>query len=180
MFWAIISGKAFKWGAGVVLVVALIAGSWYTYHSVYESGFQKAHQAAEIEKLKYREAQQAAADKISIENAKTEEHLRDQARKRQEEKEIEIQAINASHQLLLDSLQRRPSRARRSVAASSPNTPVAAVDGPREGSDGTTLSREDAGFLAGEAAAADTLRQIAQSCRDLYNNLLEPIGKLKE
>lgn len=74
-----------------------------------------------------------------------------------EEKVNEIRSINDRHRAQLDGLRLRASR---------PGVPTAATpECPREGSSGAELSREDAQFLAGEAANAAILSAALKACQ---------------
>jgi hypothetical protein len=77
------------------------------------------------------------------------------------EKENEIKTINTKHSSIVNSLRNRPERTVivQSTSSDSPTISSGA------GSTGEQLFREDAEFLIGEAAKAETLKKSLASCR---------------
>lgn len=157
----------------VAVVGAILFGGWYIHHTGYKSGYSIAEAKVTTQFNQYKEAQQLAFDKAIAETRKTEADLQAKLLQSLAEKEIEIKNINDTHKRINDSLRNRPSRSSAPAAKSgSTDSPTAQCSGAV--GDGTGLSREDAEFLVGEAAAADTLRKALQFCREAYQRLLEP------
>lgn len=73
-------------------------------------------------------------------------------------KNAQIQTIRTELDRALDELRKRPSR-----------VPVPNSTGTSKGATGAELSREDAGFLAREAARADALRSELNYCYKMYD-----------
>ena len=73
------------------------------------------------------------------------------------EKTSEIRTINDRHRAQLDGLRLRASRIGVPLSTS--------IECPREGSSGAELSKEDAQFLAGEAAHAAILSSALKACQ---------------
>src|SRR5690606_22427040 len=88
----------------------------------------------------------------------------------QKEKEREIQIINSNHDALVRSLRERPSRNSTPPAENSSTDPTNSSGGVCTGRE---LSREDAEFLAREAARADTLREALIILRQQYERARE-------
>lgn len=150
---------------GVTIVVAAAgAGGLYKGRAL---GMAEVQQAWDKEKTQqyaaYAEAQEAARQK--------EQELQASADKLRKEKDAEIRNISARATALSNSLRERPSR----PAPESSTVPSTASAGctPASGT-GAGLSREDAQFLAGEAARADELRAALRQCHAQYNALRSP------
>jgi len=153
-----------KWLAGIAVVVALLGGGFFAYKSAYNSGFSSAETKAQLKMSEYKESQRKALEKLEAENRKTEEELVTRILEAQAEKDNEINEINIAHQRLVDSLRDRARRIDRDAQAREDST-AATANCPRAACTGAELSREDAEFLAGEAAFADTLRKALEFCR---------------
>lgn len=126
---------------------------------------------------------QGRIDKITIEHAKVEQErmvqrTRDEVAARENERILveranqieqgkidEIARINDRHAAAIASLQQRPER--------KPANPggVPTAGSTCQGSTGAELSRQDGGFLAGEAARADELRTALGACYKAYDSL---------
>lgn len=147
---------------GATLAVAAAgAGGLYKGH---ELGMAKVQQAWDKEKTQqyaaYAEAQEAARQK--------EQDLQASADKLRKDKDAEIRNINARATALANSLRERPSRPAPEASA----VPSTASAGCAPTScTGAGLSREDAQFLAGEAARADELRAALKQCHAQYESL---------
>jgi len=147
---------------GATLAVAAAgAGGLYKGH---ELGMAKVQQAWDKEKTQqyaaYAEAQEAARQK--------EQELQASADKLRKDKDAEIRNINARAAALANSLRERPSRP--AAEASAVSSTASAGCAPTSCT-GAGLSREDAEFLAGEAARADELRAALKQCHAQYESL---------
>lgn len=147
---------------GATLAVAAAgAGGLYKGH---ELGMAKVQQAWDKEKTQqyaaYAEAQEAARQK--------EQDLQASADKLRKDKDAEIRNINARAAALANSLRERPSRP--AAEASAVSSTASAGCAPTSCT-GAGLSREDAEFLAGEAARADELRAALKQCHAQYESL---------
>ena len=146
--------------AGCVLVAA-IAGS-AGYWRGYGAGQAKVQQAWDQERAQLAEehakAMAAAREK--------EQALQANADQLRQEKDNEIRTINARAAAVADSLRKRPARAEAGTVSSttSPGCPAPVCTG-------AGLSREDAEFLAREAARADELRSALNQCLKQYQTL---------
>lgn len=148
---------------GTTLVVAAAgAGGLYKGRAL---GMAEVQQAWDNEKTRqyaaYAEAQDAARLR--------EQALQASADKLRKDKDAEIRNLNARATALTNSLRERPSR----PTTDSGPVPSTASVGPAPAScTGSGLSREDAEFLAGEAARADELRASLRQCLNQYSTLI--------
>lgn len=108
-----------------------------------------------------------SARKAEEEARAREQAMQADADKLRQEKDREIRDLNARAAALADSLRQRPNRATQGGGV--PGAAGARQAGP--GCSGSTLPREDAEFLAGEAARADGLRAALRQCLDQYEAL---------
>jgi hypothetical protein len=150
---------------GAALAVAAAgAGGLYKGH---ELGMAEVQQAWDKEKTQqyaaYAEAQESARQK--------EQEMQASADKLRKEKDAEIRNINARATALANSVRERPSRP--SPEASAVPSTASAGCAPTSCT-GAGLSREDAQFLAGEAARADELRAALKQCHAQYDALRSP------
>ncbi len=136
---------------GAVLAVAAAGSAGYYKGANHgraevQQAWDKAYAKAQEEARAKEQAMQAEADRL------------------RQEKDREIRNINARAAALSNSLRDRASRASA--------VPGAAQTGQTgAGCTGTGLSREDAEFLAGEAARADQLRAALRQCVAQYEAL---------
>jgi hypothetical protein len=137
--------------AVAALVAALIGGyAWWADHQQ-DIGYNR------------RVAEQTAADlQATKANFRTSELRAEAAANITKAKDEKIRRINDLLVTALDELRHRPER-RSATADDSANC---------KGSTGADLSRPDAGFLAREAARADTLRAGLQACYAQYESLM--------
>lgn len=147
---------------GATLAVAAAgAGGLYKGH---ELGMAEVQQAWDKEKTQqyaaYAEAQESARQK--------EQEMQASADKLRKEKDAEIRNINARATALANSVRERPSRP--SPETSTMPSTTSAGCAPTSCT-GAGLSREDAQFLAGEAARADELRAALKQCHAQYDTL---------
>ena len=84
-------------------------------------------------------------------------------------KNAEIKTIRTELDRALDELRKRPSR-----------VPMSNAPGAAKGATGAELSREDAGFLAREAARADALRAELNYCYRMYDEAKESLARNKQ
>ena len=133
---------------GVVLAIGAAAGGgYYKGNSAGKAEVQQLWDKEKAEQYaEYAKGQEAARQK--------EQELQAQADRLRRDKDAEIRNINARATALANSLRDRNSRT--SETNSSANATGTGQAGTR--CTGAELSREDAEFLAGEAARADSLR----------------------
>lgn len=80
------------------------------------------------------------------------------------DKDAKIKALDAHYAVALGRLSERPPR--------TPSTPSdTKAPSPSAGATGSSLSREDSGFLIGEAARADALRTALDQCYRQYDSV---------
>ena len=134
-------------------LVAVIAAGGAGYYKGDRHGRAEVQQAWD---KAYAKAQEEARAK--------EQAMQEDADRLRQEKDNEIRSINARAAALTDSLRKRAFR---------PSTVSGTAQaGPSSTScTGTGLSREDAEFLAGEAARADSLRAALAQCVSQYRAL---------
>ena len=152
---------------GVVLVIGAAAGGGY--YKGNSAGKAEVQQLWDKEKAdqyaEYAKGQEAARQK--------EQQLQTQADRLRRDKDAEIRNINARATALANSLRDRNSRASETNSSAS----VAGTGQAGTRCTGAELSREDAEFLAGEAARADSLRTALRQCVAQYEAASQ---KLKE
>lgn len=153
MPWTILMNR---WVLGVLAAAVLLGGAWW---KGYTAGKERVQQQWDADKVKLEREAQAAAEKVrAVERA-----LQANADQQQKEKRDAINRLAREHRAVLDSLRER-----------APRSAVPDSAGPAQGQPGCTgaeLSREDAEFLVGEAARADTLRAELQACYAQYDSL---------
>ena len=146
--------------AGCVLVAA-VAGS---------AGYWRGHNAGEakVQAAWDRERAQLAEEhaKAMAAAREKEQALQANADQLRQEKDDEIRTINARAAAIADSLRKRPARAEASAVSG-----AAGSGCPAPVCTGAGLSREDAEFLAREAARADELRAALNQCVRQYQTL---------
>lgn len=146
---------------GVVLAILAAAGGGY--YKGNEAGMAEVQQQWDAEKTRLAEQhakdQQAAREK--------EQELQAAADQLRQEKDRELREVNARATALAHSLRQRPER------AAAPSGAPAAAGAGQSGSrcTGAELPREDASFLAGEAARADQLRAALAQCYAQYEKV---------
>lgn len=172
MPWTLISPLMIRIIAILVVLTALVGGGWYLHHSGYQSGYAVAEQIGEAKLTTYREEQRKQLDEFYAKQRQLEADLQKKMQDSLMEKENEIKAINDRHAALVSSLRSRPSR--NSGTPVVIETPVITTfECTRVPSTGEELSREDAEFLAGEAASADILKEALKQTRKAYEAILE-------
>jgi hypothetical protein len=144
---------------GFVLAVAAAGGAGL--YQGRELGMAEVQQKWDRERAA-QEAEYAAAQAAAREKEQALQASADSLRK---EKDREIRDLNARATALANSLRDRPTRP---TAESSPVSSTASVGCPVPVCTGTGLSKEDAGFLAGEAARGDELRTLLKQCHAQY------------
>lgn len=144
---------------GFVLAVAAAGGAGL--YQGRELGMAEVQQKWDRERAA-QEAEYAAAQAAAREK---EQELQASADSLRKEKDREIRDLNARAVALSNSLRDRPSRPA-PEASTLPST--ASVGCPVPVCTGTGLSKEDAGFLAGEAARGDELRALLKQCHAQY------------
>jgi len=154
-------------GAAIVLVAAFAGGAGYLKGA--SAGRAEIQQAWDQEKAKLAE-EHAKAVAAARER---EQQLQAQADNLRQEKDDEIRSISARAASLADSLRKRPERTAQASAVSS----TASAGCPACVCTGSSLSREDAEFLAREAARADELRASLAQCVKQYQSLRLPANR---
>ena len=157
----------------VAVIVAVTIGGSYYY--TYNRGFSRAELAGQVKLSEYKEM---VALEVRVAEARVREVERVMNKKLQEqqaEKEREIESINARHRALVSSLRERASRPATVPTPKADPTPAPAPQCAGEGSTGQRLYREDAEFLAGEAAKGDILRQALRAARAAYQALVDKL-----
>lgn len=147
--------------AGIVFSFGLGA---YADHKVMQGRIDKTT-IAHAEELRVREVQRV---KDEVAAREEERRLAARAGEIEQEKENAIASIRAAHADELNRVQNRP--ARKPAAPSGMPAPGSAC----QGSTGAELSREDGGFLAGEAARANELRAALSACYQVYDSAAAP------
>lgn len=147
---------------GFVLAVAAAGGAGlYKGHDL---GMAEVQQKWDRERAA-QEAEYAAAQAAAREKEQALQAGADQIRK---DKDREIRDLNARAAALTNSLRERPARTTTEASA----LPSSASAGCAPAScTGAGLSREDAQFLAGEAARADELRASLKQCLTQYESV---------
>ena len=147
---------------GAALAVAVAGGAGL--YKGRDIGMAEVQHKWDEERLQQEAAHIAAQDAARQKEQALQAHA-DQLRK---EKDREIRDLNARAVALTNSLRERPAR----PATQSSPLPSTASAGPAPAScTGSGLSREDAEFLAGEAARADELRASLRQCLTQYESL---------
>lgn len=144
---------------GFVLAVAAAggAGLWKGHDLGMAEVQQKWDRERAAQEAEYAAAQVAAREK--------EQALQANADELRKEKDREIRDLTARAAALTNSLRERPSRP---APEASPVPSTASAGCPVTTCTGAGLSREDAEFLAGEAARADELRASLRQCLTQY------------
>jgi len=154
-------------GAAVVLVAAFAGGAGYLKGA--SAGRAEIQQAWDQEKAKLAEEHAKA---VAAAREK-EQQLQAQADHLRQEKDDEIRSISARAASLADSLRKRPERTAQASAVSG----TTSAGCPACVCTGNSLSREDAEFLAREAARADELRASLAQCVKQYQALMLPANR---
>lgn len=147
---------------GFVLAVATAGG--VGFYKGDELGRAAIQQLWDSEKTKQFEAYAAAQDAARAK----EQALQASADQLRKEKDREIRDLNARAVALTNSLRERPARP---ATQSSPVPSTASAGCAPASCTGAGLSREDAQFLAGEAARADELRTSLKQCLAQYESM---------
>ena len=167
----------------VFLFTVLVGGSYYAGHvKGYKSGHAVAAQELEKEFTSYKKAQENLFREEIQRSLETQQALSDQLNSLRMEKEVEIKNINDRYASLVRSLRNRLSRAEAATNQSTyPSDPTTTtIERTGTGCTGAGLLREDAEFLAGEAAAADTLKQSLKECRAAHSSIVDMLRKYQE
>lgn len=147
-----------RWTIGAVIALVLLAGTWW---KGYSSGKENVQHKWDAERAQ----QQLAHAKLVDLVRKTEQQLQQTADQHQKEKRDALDRLTRQHRAVLDSLRDRPQRP---TAAGAVSGGAGAAKG-QPGCTGAELHREDAEFLVGEAARADTLRAELEACYVQYD-----------
>jgi hypothetical protein len=144
---------------GFVLAVAAAGGAGlYQGHELGVAEVQQKWDKERAAQLAEHAAAQAAA-------REKEQELQASADLLRKDKDREIRDLNARTAALTNSLRDRPSRP---IAETSTVSSTASAGCAPSSCTGAGLSREDAQFLAGEAARADELRASLKQCHAQY------------
>jgi hypothetical protein len=147
--------------AAAVLIAAVAAGAGYG--KGYFAGKATVQQAWDRQVAE----QQAEYAKAQEEARAKEQAMQAAADKLRQEKDREIRDLNARATALANSVQQRPDRATQGGTVSG----TAGSGQARSRCTGAELPREDAAFLAREAARADSLRASLNQCLAQYEAL---------
>jgi hypothetical protein len=144
--------------------LAVVAASGAGYYKGIGHGRAEVQQAWDKEKAEqyaeYAKGQEAARQK--------EQQLQYEADRLRRDKDAQIRNINARATALANSLRDRNSR---TAPAANPSAGDTGTGQTGSRCTGSELSREDAEFLAGEAARADQLRAALRQCVAQYEAL---------
>lgn len=140
-----------KWVIGGVLILVMISAAYF-------KGYYKGKDVVQSEWDKVVAEQ-------TIKTVEVERSLRTKIDAVVEDKNREIARIKRSHASIVAGLQQRPERP---PLSSNPETP--------QDCSGTGLYREDAGFLAGEAARADQYAIELLSCYKAYDEVFNAVN----
>lgn len=142
------------------VVLALLGGAgWYIHHSAQESVRTELTQKYNDELEKARKEAKASEDALEAELLST-----------RKERNERVQALNSVVKSLRDELRSRPNRPTDSSPAPSSGTTCT----------GAQLYREDAEFLAGEAARADRIMIERDFYYNAYENARKELKRLHE
>ncbi len=146
--------------AVLVLVAAAAAVAGYGKgHAAGSAAVRQAWDKEKAEQLAEHATRQQAA-------RQAEQELQSSADRLRQEKDREIRHLTARAASLAHSLRERPERAVAGAVSAAAGTGPAGA-----GCSGAELSRQDAEFLAGEAARADELRLALGQCLGQYESL---------
>jgi hypothetical protein len=149
---------------GFVLAVAAAGGAGlYKGHDL---GMAEVQQKWDRERAQ-QEAQYAAAQAAAREK---EQALQAKANKLRQEKDREIRNLNARASALANSLRERPARP---TTQSGGVSDTAGTGSTPQSCTGAGLAREDAEFLAREAARGNETRALLKQCRDQYDTVIK-------
>ncbi len=132
-----------------LVIVSLLCSLFLSY----DYGYKSADNLASEYKTKRLQDDVDFLTKVNNEN----DRLTKLVVKNKKDKENEIASINRKHDAIVSSLQQRTNRIQETTT-----TPIVCTG---TGSTGDRLYREDAEFLIGEAARAETLKQALLECR---------------
>lgn len=144
-----------RWIGAVAAVVAIFFGGWWINGWRWEAKFVSLEKSYAEQVI---EAQRAARRK--------EAQLQSQMDIQQVIKNAEIKDIRTQLDSALVELRKRPSR-----------MPVPDTTGAAKGATGAELSREDAEFLAREAARADSVIAQLKYCYKMYDEARDILNK---
>lgn len=147
-----------------IIIAAGVAGA-YGYMRGEESGRLQVQSKWDAERAEL-EAIHARDQQIAREREKLMQQSADRLR---QEKDLEIRNLNARSTALANSLRDRPSRPADQIGAV-PSTASAGC--PTPVCTGAGLSKEDGGFLAGEAARGAEAVALLKQCRAQYESLI--------
>jgi len=147
-----------RWAIGAVVTLVLLAGAWW---KGYGSGKENVQRDWDADRAQ----QQMAHTKMLGLVRKAEQQLQQAADQHQKEKRHALDRLTRQHRAVLDSLRDRPQR----PAAAGAVSGGAGSPKGQPGCTGAELHREDAEFLVGEAARADTLRAELEACYAGYD-----------
>lgn len=157
--------RLYPWIAVLIALVALYGAHRYIVNTEVDRAVQFAITSME-------KSYQIAADEAKVETEKLEEKLRVTVLKERETKNAKIATINAKLERTQRLLASRPSR---------PAPDATGTVAPSGGSaTGRELYREDGLFLAGEAAAAETVVQERDYYYNLYENARKQINEQRQ
>lgn len=149
---------------GLSRLTLILIASGFVVATIYAKGYFHGKDVVQKDwdKERAKIAQERLEWKTHIQSIQ--EQMQDKSNAIYRSKQNEINAINRANAALVAELQQRPAR----------QTGMPQDAGTNQiGCDGSKLYREDAEFLAGEAAAADKLQSALKSCYQQYDSIKE-------
>jgi len=163
----------------IMLVMAVLTlGSNFLSYTVGRShGIENGKAQVEQQFAKYREKQERILQEEIAKNTSIREELTEQLSQQRTEHINEIQSINDRHAALIASVRNRADRSSAVTKSLNENSTITTTVEPRTVGTGAELSRQDAEFLIGEAAAADILRKALEMCIRSYDEVREAYNR---
>lgn len=156
----------------ILVVSALTLGSNFLSYTIGKNtGITQGRAQVEAQFEKYREKQDRILRETIDRNNAIQSDLNSQLSQQQADHINELQSISAKHASLLASVRDRADRSSAITKSLNENSTIKTTVEPRAASTGQELSRQDAEFLIGEAAAADILRQALMMCIKSYDEV---------
>jgi len=164
----------------IALAAAFVLALVASYTKGYSVGHDAGMKSVMVEFDKYKLAQERSFRDQMLDNERERKRMELAVAAGQMEKEREIKSINARHRATLDSLRSRPDRGISDGSKASTTETATAVSSGAVCT-GEGLSKQDAEFLAGEAADANILREALKATRQFINGTeVDSEGAYKE
>ena len=152
-------------------IIAIVIGLGYTaYNNFYDNVFDKGANSVQVKW----DAVETERSKVAAEE-KTKKAMADLAMKKESETQLRLlneknKSLNATVATITRELRNRPDRPTNPGTTNLPSNPTTE---PATGSTGKELYRADAEFLIGEAARAEKLIILLESCKAQYNSVYQ-------